>query len=65
MYTHTHIHVHDKHSLQRLTSVDDLVPFQVTDTVEDSATNFTWMDVPLGQMRTFDISNTKRLQSIF
>lgn len=45
--------------------MDDLVPFQVADTVEDSATNFTWMDVPSGQMGMFDISNMQLLQSIF
>lgn len=28
------------------TCVDDLVSLQVTDTIEDSAANFTWMDVP-------------------
>lgn len=37
----TAIHLHD------LTSVDDFVPLQVTDTVEDPATNFTGMDIPL------------------
>lgn len=35
----------DKH--KDLTRVDDLVPFQVSDAVEDSSTDLTWMDVPL------------------
>lgn len=43
----------DLHFPQGLTGVDDLVPFQVSDTVEDSAANFTWMNVPLGEMSTF------------
>lgn len=30
-----------------LTSVDDLVPLEVTNAIEDSSTYFTWMDVPV------------------
>lgn len=34
-----------------LTSVDDLVPLQVSDAVEDSTTYFTRMNVPVGRVR--------------
>lgn len=34
-----------------LTSVDDLVPLQVSDAVEDPTTYFTRMNVPAGQVR--------------
>lgn len=34
-----------------LTSVDDLVPLQVADAVEDPTTYFTRMNVPVGRVR--------------
>lgn len=36
---------------ESLTSVDDLVPLQVADAVEDSTTYFTRMNVPVGGVR--------------
>lgn len=33
------------------------MPLQVSDTVEDATTDFTGMNVPSGQMDTFDISS--------
>lgn len=46
-------------------SVDDLVPFQVPNTIEDSATNFTWMDVPLGEMGRFEMITVFTASFIF
>lgn len=40
---------------QQLTSVDDFVPLQVADAVEDPTTYFTWMNVPVGRVTTLRI----------